>query len=86
MSQHDHHAHHHPAATGGGGDDTAQGLRETVIEPDAVGDPHAHHASAQDSTHHEHGGGNEGMQQGGHGGHAGHGADHVARAEVVLTQ
>ncbi|WP_404444573.1 heavy metal translocating P-type ATPase [Microbacterium marinum] len=79
MSQHDHHAHHHPTASGKGGDDTAQGLRETVAESDAVDDPHAHHASADDSTHEGHGGAHAGMQHGGHGGHAGHGADHVAR-------
>ena len=76
MSQHD---HHHPTASGTGGDDTAQGLRETVAEPDAIDEPHAHHASADDSTHERHGGAHAGMQHGGHGGHAGHGADHVAR-------
>ncbi|WP_217529616.1 heavy metal translocating P-type ATPase [Microbacterium oleivorans] len=78
MSQHDHHAHHHPTASGEGGDDTAQGLRETAVEPDAVDDPHAHH-TARNSPHEGHGGGHAGMQHGGHGGHAGHGADHVAR-------
>ncbi|MGA6127133.1 MULTISPECIES: heavy metal translocating P-type ATPase [unclassified Microbacterium] len=79
MSQHDHHAHHHPTASGEGGDDTAQGLRETAVEPDAVDDAHAHHASTHDSTHAGHGGADAGMRHGGHGGHAGHGADHVAR-------
>ncbi|MGA6094743.1 heavy metal translocating P-type ATPase [Microbacterium sp. NPDC079356] len=78
MSQHDHHAHHHPTASGEGGDDTAQGLRETAVEPDAVDDPHAHH-TARNSPHEGHAGGHAGMQHGGHGGHAGHGADHVAR-------